>query len=533
MAYDKRAYQDEAVERTRDALRAKKLRPLLVAPTGSGKTIIACRIVKSAAGKEKRVLFVTHRQELVTQISDTLTEVAIEHGILQGTRTRDTDRPILVASVQTLQRRLARPDHGLGPFDLIIFDEAHHATADGYQDVLAAFPGVPVLGLTATPYRADGKALGEVFDALVVVSTIQELIDLGYLVPPRLFKRDVPDLSRVKKSKLTNDYDLGDLDRVMNRIEFVEDTVQAWKKDAAGRTTVAFAVSIEHSLHLRDAFLRAGVRAGHVDGEMRDKARAAVLEDLKEGRLDVVVNCNILTEGWDLPRCSCIILARPTRSRSLWRQMCGRALRPDHATGKVDCLILDHAGCDKRFGSLTAPDRISLLGHESDEEAPGFHCPFCAAELQGWPKRCPSCGATLPRGGPPVELPAQGPMVEVTPEVRAQDERTAFYASRARLARTYGRSPGSVASVFYMRFKRYPKRSDMGTDTTLWTQYDDVLRRRVWIKPIQIAMPLATPLATPPNAQASVGSVGSVGAGAGSVAAPPARSATAAATRAR
>ncbi|EYF08701.1 DEAD/DEAH box helicase [Chondromyces apiculatus] len=477
MKYKPRDYQERAIARARQAIRSGKKRPLIVAPTGAGKTVIACAIVESAMEKGSRTLFMAHRRELIEQTSRKLDEMEIDHGVIKAGHPRvRPELPIQVGSVQTLARRLGGKSE---PFRLVIVDEAHHATAASYRAVLKASPEAVVLGLTATPYRADGVALGDVFDAFIEVTTLGALIESRHLVEPRVFGRRVPDLSKVRK--VGNDYNLGQLAEVMDQDELVEDIVEAWRDKAAGRLTVVFAVNIAHSKHIAAAFTEAGIPAGHVDGEMGEDERAAVLGRLARGEIQVLSNCNILTEGWDLPRCSCVVLARPTRSRSLWKQMCGRALRPAPEVGKVDCLILDHGGCWKRFGFLTDPEENSLEGKEREGGASRFECPFCGEVLRGWPGHCPACGSELPRDAREAERPsarAEGSMVEL----RSLEERVYVYEGWAKQARARGWAPGRVAIEFRKAFGRYPKRLEMGKDPSLWTRYDDALKRGVWVQ---------------------------------------------------
>lgn len=473
MKYIPRDYQLRAIDMARNAIRRGQKKPLVVAPTGSGKTVIACAIVEAAEKKGSRTLFIAHRRELIEQTSAKLDEIGIDHGVIKAGHPRvRPSLPVQVGSVQTLARRL---DKGSNPYQLLIVDEAHHATASSYRAVLEASPEAVVLGLTATPYRADGTALGDVFNDLIEVTTIGDLIEARHLVEPRVFGRQPPDLSNVKK--VGNDYNLGQLAAVMDQNELVADIVKAWQEKAGERLTVVFAVNINHSKHIAAAFEAAGIPAGHVDGEMGEDERAFVLERLAKGEVRVVSNCNILTEGWDLPQCSCVVLARPTRSRSLWKQMCGRALRPAPSIGKIDCLILDHAGCWKRFGFLTDPEENSLKGKEKEHTGQGFRCPFCGEEMRGWPRHCPICGNELPRDGKPP-APAVGEMVEIRPLA----ERVHYYQALARHARETGRNPGWIAVEFKKRFGSHPKRNEMGGDPILWTQFDDAVKRRVWVR---------------------------------------------------
>lgn len=474
--YQLRPYQLGAVERARKAIGSGKRRPLIVAPTGSGKTVIASHIVESAVAKGSRTLFLAHRLELIEQASHKLDDIGIDHGIIKGDHPRTRpELPVQVASVQTLSRRVG---HALD-YHLVIVDEAHHVTAASYRKVLDAMADSVVLGLTATPYRADGAALGDVFDELVEVISLDELIEAGHLVEPRVFGRKPPDLSKIRT--VAGDYNLGQLAQVMDTDDLTGDIVATWQREAAGRITVAFAVNLEHSRHIAAAFARAGIRAGHVDGNMGEAERSAVLDRLATGELCVVANCAILTEGWDLPRCSCVILARPTRSRSLWKQMCGRALRPAPDMGKTDCLILDHAGCWKRHGFLTDAENHSLEGREKRQsDAPVARCPDCGAEFPGWPRWCPECGKELPRRTHAAS--AHDPEGELQ-ELRPLAEMVACYESLARTARSRGYKAVWVGLEFRKRYDCWPQQRHMGSDPHLATRMAEVNGRwqRVWV----------------------------------------------------
>ena len=194
------------------------------------------------------------------------------------------------------------------------------------------------------------------------------------------------------------DYNLGQLSEAMNQPKLVGDIIKAWKIHASDRQTVCFTVTVAHSMVIRDAFLAAGVSAEHLDGETPEDERTAILARFRAGFTRIVCNCAVLTEGWDCPEASCLILARPTKSRCLWRQMAGRVLRP--LPGKADCLILDHGNCTDTHGFLTDPDQISLHGKSGGERAaPKRACKSCGARFAGRPPFCPQCGISLESEG--------------------------------------------------------------------------------------------------------------------------------------
>jgi len=304
-----RPYQADAVARSREALRAGRRCILLVAPTGSGKTVIAAHIIASAVARGRRVLFVAHRRELIDQAFGKLRDAGLADVgvIMAGDRRRNPVAPVQVASIDTLRRR-AKPAS-----DLVIIDEAHRALARSYAELREAYPLATHLGLTATPYRADGRGLGDAYEALVSVASPATLIADGYLVEPRVYTvpaSDLPDLSRVRLSR--GDYAPEQLSAAVDRVGLVGSIVEHWKRHARGVRTVAFAASVSHSQRIAAQFVAAGIAAEHLDGETPVDERAAILRRLEACETLVVSNYGVLCEGWDQPAVKCCILARPT-----------------------------------------------------------------------------------------------------------------------------------------------------------------------------------------------------------------------------
>lgn len=352
MKYQLRPYQEQAIERLRGSYRNHNQRVVLVSPTGSGKTIIASDIVERATIKNGgRVLFIAHRKEIIDQTSNKLTEIGVPHGVMMGDDGRkDPDAPVQVASIQTLIRR------ELPPTDFIIVDECHLSLAVSYQKVLAHYENTPVLGLTATPWRTDGRGLGRIFEDMVMVSQVKELVQGGYLLAPEIYAPYRPDLSKVKIR--AGDYVEADLSSTMDKNHLIGSIINHWGKYARGMCTVVFACSRPHSQHIVDNFLSAGVAAAHLDHKTPRDERNKILELLASGKLQVVSNVGILTEGWDLPQLQCIVMARPTMSETLYLQMVGRVMRTTE--GKDKALLLDHAGCFFRHNSPIVDRDYSL-----------------------------------------------------------------------------------------------------------------------------------------------------------------------------
>lgn len=454
--YTLRPYQARVAEEFHDS---EATAPILVMPTGAGKTVVACHLIEQhLARHNSRVLFLAHRRELIDQCSRKLDEIGVrKHGIiLAGSHRQFPHWPVQVASIPTLARRIETTTHDFG---LIIIDEAHHARAATYHKVIDRNPQARKLGLTATPYRMDGKALGDMFDAIIDGPSIAELISYGALIPTvtiGLPPGTKLDLSKVRT--LAGDHNTHDLAKIMDRDALIGNIVKEYRRHAEGRTGVVFATDVAHSKHICDRFKQAGIPCEHLDGDTPKEEREEILARLSSGALPVVTNCQILTEGWDCPRVSCVILARPTKSRALWRQMVGRALRP--FPGKTDCLIIDHANNHHVHGYPEEKDTYDLsAGLHKRKDPPRFKCPKCRSPLSGRPNFCPTCGADVRAAQDKAEL-EHVPEIEVDLEVikpRAScSEAAMFYARLVRECREKGHKPGAALFRFKHRYNRFP-----------------------------------------------------------------------------
>ena len=409
-----RPYQSDVIDEIEKAIASGQRRILLVAPTGSGKTVIAAEIIGHFTQRYRPVLVLAHRLEIVTQAAKKLHGCGIRHGIIKaGFSPRPMER-VQVASVQTLWVRAIRSEAmTLPPADLLIVDECHHAAAHTWRKIIEAYPAAVLIGLTATPCRGDGRGLGGIFTTMIECPQVAPLIEQGYLVKTRVYAPVDPDLRGIKTQ--AGDYVEAQLAERMDRAKLVGDIVTHWHKYGERRRTVAFACSVGHSIHIRDEFIKAGVRAEHLDGETPRDERDAILARLESGETEVVANCMVLTEGFDCPDIGCIVLARPTKKMGLHRQMIGRGLRP--ADGKSDCVILDHSGAVFRHGlpedhvewTLDADRRAEAPAHQArlERRAPVLlECSQCSAlRLGGQP--CPSCGF-LPQRPPRSVFIADG-----------------------------------------------------------------------------------------------------------------------------
>ena len=449
-----RPFQATSIEALRRLIASGKRRVLLVLPTGGGKTLTAGAMIRSAVERGKRVLFVAHRKELIDQSVASLFRLGVHPvGVIRaGDRRKDLSRHVQVASIQTLARR---PKLDLAP-DLIFIDEAHRALAASYREHLyEAYPRAIIIGLSATPCRVDGRPLGDAFDALHPAAHYSELIAGGYIDAPVVYGTPIgPDVSRVHTSG--GDFNAAELEEAVNKSALIGNVGAEWARRNGGRITVVFAVSVAHSLALRDEFRSLGVTAEHLDGTTPEGERAAILARLERGETRVVCNVGVLCEGWDCPPVKCLVIARPTKSLSLWMQMAGRILRPH---GGIAPLILDHGGNVDRHG-LPHKDRDWSLDTKAGVAKPGEPpmrvCKDCFAYVPAGTKACPHCGAERPEHV--AERKAMEP-VPVDLALRTLEEqwtgdpaRIAFWRRSRDEARERGWDPRAVAHRYRGRF---------------------------------------------------------------------------------
>ena len=332
-----RDYQDSAVAAVRSAYASGLRAPLLTLPTGGGKTVVFSYIAEQAGAKGNRVLILVHRRELLRQTSRTLDDFGVCHGMISAGMTTFIGHPVQVASVQTLVRRM---DRLRWDPDLIIVDEAHHATGKTtWGKVLAHYTGAKILGVTATPQRLDGQGLGisagGMFDRLITGPTVAQLTAAGHLSPAVVFApRQRVDLSGVHTRM--GDFAQGELADAMDKPTITGDAVAHYRAHCPGEPAIAFCASVAHAEHVAETFQAAGYRAASIDGGMDSATRAQHIEDLGSGRLQVLTSCEIVSEGTDIPVVAAAILLRPTQSLGLYLQQVGRVLRP--APGKTHCI---------------------------------------------------------------------------------------------------------------------------------------------------------------------------------------------------
>lgn len=374
-----RDYQLSGVESARALIREGKRSVLINAPTGAGKTALASHMVAESVRKGRRCTFVIDRLSLLDQTSAVFDGYGIDHGIIQGDHWRwAPSKQVQIASVQTLSRREWPAS------DLVIVDEAHvvHEVVRKYIKERRSL----VLGLTATPFT---KGLGKVYDGVVNVCTTDWLIEQGWLVPFTIFCGEEPDMSGVTV-KSSGEWD--EKESSKRALQVVGDVVQEYLDKAAGRKFICSAVDTTHVEELARQFIAAGIPvATYTYRDHVDDRRETVDEFRKpDSAIRGLITVTAASRGFDVPDVSCVISARPLRkSLAEFIQLLGRGFRTSLATGKVDCIVLDHGGNSSRFWH----PMMQFFAQGWDELDDGTKKPKAAPpERDREPKKCPQCG---------------------------------------------------------------------------------------------------------------------------------------------
>lgn len=366
-----RPYQDQCIAGLRAAFSAGYHSPLLVSPTGSGKTVMFSYLTARLLESRKRVVALCHRDELVDQISRTFDQFDIKHGRIVAGALYDRRLAAHVASVFTLARRLDR----VAVPDYVICDEAHHCIGTSTWGKVIAYwrqknPKLRVIGVTATPERLSGEGLGEVFDEMVLGPTTRELIDIGALCEYRLFApAQSIDFSSVHMQ--AGDFNKKELGAIMDKPSIVGNTVAEYSRLLNGAPAVAFCVSIEHANHVAENFRASGFRSVCIDGKMDKTLRREVVRDFGGGMINVMTSCALVDEGFDCPGIVGVIDLNPTRSLAKYLQRAGRGFRI--FPGKDAAIFMDQVNNSARHGLPDDPRQWSLLGRaekrgKKDEE---------------------------------------------------------------------------------------------------------------------------------------------------------------------
>ena len=337
-----RPYQQQVISGVYSKIRSQRKKILLFAATGSGKTILASKITQDAVSRGKKVLFVVHREILINQTYNKMQKFGLECGFIKAGYEENRDAFVQIGSVQTLPKREWWREFRA---DIILLDECHITAFSSVVGEMMnrVWRQSIYIGLTATPWRlAKNEGMGDMFTDLVCAPMPYQLIESGFLIKLSYYSLQQPNLEEVKIKN--GEFDSKGLSVACNTPEQIEATVKDWFRLAFGRRTIAFTVDVPHAKNLAAAFERHGVPSAYVSGETSTKKRQKIYKQLEDAEILLLASCDAISEGFDVPAVSAIILDRPTKSKALCFQQLGRGLRISPDTEKQDCLVLDKAG---------------------------------------------------------------------------------------------------------------------------------------------------------------------------------------------
>jgi DNA repair protein RadD len=375
-----------------------------VAFTGAGKTICLSAVIKHAfeQGLIRKALVIAHRDEITYQNQDKFSRVApnISTSLFNGD-CKDWSGQTVFGMVQSLSRENALEE--LPKFDLVVIDEAHHVTAETYRKVIDCVtknnPNARIFGVTATPMRGDKNNIGVIFSNCADQISLPELIGSGHLVPPVTYRIDTGETGKkleavsLRKGSDYNDKEIAD---ILDTVPLNTRVVEEWRAKAGDRKTVVFCSDIKHATNVTNAFKRSGIKAELVTSLMSSEARHQVLQDIETGKVQVLVNVAILTEGWDYPPISCVVILRCSSYKSTMIQMIGRGLRPIDASlypniEKEDCIVLDFGISTILHGSLEQDLNLKSEDNRKEDNA----CPDCSKKIPASAEVCPLCNVDI------------------------------------------------------------------------------------------------------------------------------------------
>jgi len=463
-----REYQNDAVDKLRVALKSGFKRPVMALPTGGGKSIIFGKIIESIMGNGKIVLWIVHRRNLVFQMRDVLKEhFGIDAGIIMSGVESDTSKQVQLCTIQSYTRRLDLDLLEMNSFyvnaDVVMIDEAHRSLSKSYRNLIKLYKDKIIIGCTATPVRGDGRGMGEVYDTIVDVVGVKELTDAGYLSPVRYFVPNVIDLEGVKI--VMGDYQVKELSEKTNRPKLIGDIVENWLKFAENRKTLVFCVNVKHSIAVCEAFNEVGVKAEHLDARSTDEERDAVFDRMNKGGITVLCNVAIYQEGLDVPSIGCVVVARPTKSMGLFRQMAGRGLRIEE--NKQNCILMDHGNVIEEHGLLDWGVSWTLDGKKRAWSKPTretvkklVRCRACGLVFEG-SNTCPDCGTVVKSFGKKIEtIDAELEELDAKKEKGTIVEKRLFLGMlKAWVPKQQNSNPKRVLGAFKGRYGVWPGHS--------------------------------------------------------------------------
>ncbi|PMD71522.1 helicase [Companilactobacillus nuruki] len=372
-------YQQKLIEETRKCLMNGSKSVLIVSPAGSGKSVVISEFARLTVNKGGQVLFFVHRKELIEQITNSFKKGGVD---------------LKHCTIMTVGKVAHRLDKIPKP-TLIICDESHHSLAKTYKKIYEYYSDVPRLGFTASPWRLSGKGLGDVYESMVEGPDVKWLIDNHYLAPYDYYSVKLIDDTALKRSS-TGDYTNKSIDDAVGKVIY-GDVIKTYKEKVNGQKAIVYAHSIEFSKKIAQEFNEAGISAEHADSKTPAKEREKIMSNFKTGKIKVLCNVDLVSEGYNVPDCSVVIMLRPTESLVLDIQQSMRCMR--YKPNKK-ATIIDHVANYTRFGLPDTPRTWSLEGRDKKKSGGNNSiairtCPHCFAVISAAYSICPICGQEI------------------------------------------------------------------------------------------------------------------------------------------
>jgi len=448
-----RPYQADVIERVRDSMRTNS-RIILQSHVGSGKTVMAAEIIRRAVEKQKSVLFIAPRRQLIYQAVETLKSYDINCGVIMAGENRFTQPLVQVASIDTITARVGSGRMAIPKADLCICDEAHMMASPARIAVLKTFNRV--IGLTATPALANGKGLGFFYDDIVESLTMAEMVEQDHLVPMRYFIGNAADVSGVKLNA-DGEYQEKALAQVTDTPDLIGDVFTNWYRLASDRTTLIFAINRSHARHIHDEFMMSGINSEYIDGETPPEERERIRQAVEDGSCQVVVNIGVMVAGVNWPRISCVVIARQMRNICNWIQCIGRGSRK-HET-KSDCLVIYHGSNFDELGMIDEPITWSLddkttvrerkeQAKKDRKEPKEITCRDCKYVFKA-SRVCPKCGCEMVKSGEPIPV-HEAELTEIKKVTSEEKERT--YQEMLGWCRRHAKRDGLAYHAYIKKF---------------------------------------------------------------------------------
>ena len=395
-----RDYQEELVDGIKQSMIAGNHSIIVQSPPRSGKTVVMAHIAKSATDKNNKVLFFSHRKEINEQVYKTFENNEVNMDL------------VTIGGVQSLVRKLDKLDEPT----IILIDEAHHSKASSYKKIIDYFPNAYKLLFTGTPVRLDGSGFDDIADDLILGKSVKWLQKHGRIAPFKYYAPQLIDVAGLKKR--AGEFTKQSVDDTMKTVVF-GDVIKHYEKLAKGKQAIVYTHSVEASENVSKAFNDAGYNSMAVSGKTPKEERETAMRAFRNGDLKIMVNCELFTEGIDLPNVDVCIMLRPTQSLSLYLQFAMRALNPRE--GKT-AIIIDHVGNVERFGLPNQDREWSLQGIVKKKQTAKIGeptvrvCEMCFATFWSKERICPECGYENDPTKQEIELIREAELKEIKEE---------------------------------------------------------------------------------------------------------------------